>query len=197
MPGSRIPIVEEAAIAAEKPDYVVILPWNLQDEIVTAARLRARLGREVRDGHSEAANRDERSRSNTPRPSITELEVRYATDAASNGWGERCYEYIGRFEAAFKAHLGVQARDRHVSLHRRAAHGHWRRSGSGRATRSSSPTPTGSHPSRRSFISAPSRCFVDILRRQLVHRSRHASKRRSRRAPRPSSPCISTATSAT
>lgn len=40
------------------------------------------------------------------RPSITELEVAYATDAARNGWGERCYEYIGRFEDAFKAHLG-------------------------------------------------------------------------------------------
>jgi perosamine synthetase len=23
-------------------------------------------------------------------PSITELEVRYATDATANGWGERC-----------------------------------------------------------------------------------------------------------
>jgi perosamine synthetase len=41
------------------------------------------------------------------KPSITELEVRYATDAAANGWGEKCYEYINRFEAAFKAHLGV------------------------------------------------------------------------------------------
>lgn len=41
------------------------------------------------------------------KPSITELEVRYATDAAANGWGERCYEYINRFEAAFKAHLGT------------------------------------------------------------------------------------------
>ena len=39
-------------------------------------------------------------------PSITELEVAYATDAARNGWGERCYEYIGRFEEAFKTHLG-------------------------------------------------------------------------------------------
>lgn len=28
------------------------------------------------------------------KPSITELEVAYATDAARNGWGERCYEYI-------------------------------------------------------------------------------------------------------
>lgn len=41
------------------------------------------------------------------KPSITELEVRYATDAAANGWGERCYEYIARFEDAFKAHLRV------------------------------------------------------------------------------------------
>lgn len=42
------------------------------------------------------------------KPSITELEVRYATDAAATGWGERCYEYIGRFESAFREHLGVQ-----------------------------------------------------------------------------------------
>ena len=41
------------------------------------------------------------------KPSITELEVEYATDAARNGWGERCYEYINRFEEAFKQHLGV------------------------------------------------------------------------------------------
>lgn len=41
------------------------------------------------------------------KPSITELEVAYATDAARNGWGERCYDYIVKFEAAFAAHLGV------------------------------------------------------------------------------------------
>lgn len=41
------------------------------------------------------------------KPSITELEVRYTTDAARDGWGERCYEYIGRFENAFREHLGV------------------------------------------------------------------------------------------
>lgn len=42
------------------------------------------------------------------KPSITELEVSYATDAARNGWGERCYEYITRFENDFKAHLDVK-----------------------------------------------------------------------------------------
>lgn len=42
------------------------------------------------------------------KPSITELEVRYATDAAANGWGDKCYDYINRFEDAFKNHLGVK-----------------------------------------------------------------------------------------
>jgi perosamine synthetase len=41
------------------------------------------------------------------KPSITELESRYAADAAANGWGERCYDYIVRFERAFRDHLGV------------------------------------------------------------------------------------------
>jgi perosamine synthetase len=37
------------------------------------------------------------------KPSITALEVAYATDAAQNGWGEHCYDYIDRFEAAFRS----------------------------------------------------------------------------------------------
>lgn len=42
------------------------------------------------------------------KPSITDLEVRYASDAAVNGWGDQCYFYINRFEELFKQHLGVQ-----------------------------------------------------------------------------------------
>jgi perosamine synthetase len=42
------------------------------------------------------------------KPSITGKEVEYAADAACHGWGDRCYEYIARFEEAFKAHLGVK-----------------------------------------------------------------------------------------
>ena len=42
------------------------------------------------------------------KPSITELEIRYATDAAANGWGDKCYDYIYRFERLFKQHLGVK-----------------------------------------------------------------------------------------
>lgn len=41
------------------------------------------------------------------KPSITDLEVRYAADAAANGWGERWHEYIDRFEQAFRDHLRV------------------------------------------------------------------------------------------
>jgi len=33
MPGSRIPIVAEARLAETRPDYIVILPWNLRDEV--------------------------------------------------------------------------------------------------------------------------------------------------------------------
>lgn len=41
------------------------------------------------------------------KPSITDLEVEYATDAARHGWGENCYSYLHRLENAFAAHLGV------------------------------------------------------------------------------------------
>lgn len=42
------------------------------------------------------------------KPSITDLEIRYVTDAATNGWGEHCYEYIDRFEELFKKFTGSQ-----------------------------------------------------------------------------------------
>jgi len=33
LPGSRIPVVAPEALLARRPDYVLILPWNLKDEI--------------------------------------------------------------------------------------------------------------------------------------------------------------------
>lgn len=42
------------------------------------------------------------------KPSITDLEVSYATDAARNGWGEKCYEYIKKFEDKFKEYTGTK-----------------------------------------------------------------------------------------
>tara|TARA_B100000579_G_scaffold435858_1_gene460193 strand:- start:866 stop:1966 length:1101 start_codon:yes stop_codon:yes gene_type:complete len=41
------------------------------------------------------------------KPSISDLEVRYATDAAKNGWGENCNDYIDQFETLFRNHLVV------------------------------------------------------------------------------------------
>jgi SAM-dependent methyltransferase len=36
MPGSRIPILAPERIFQERPDYLLILPWNLKDEIVAS-----------------------------------------------------------------------------------------------------------------------------------------------------------------
>jgi ABC-type Fe3+-hydroxamate transport system substrate-binding protein len=36
-PGTRIPILAPEAIREAKPDYVLILPWNLKDEIARQA----------------------------------------------------------------------------------------------------------------------------------------------------------------
>ena len=33
LPGSRIPIVPESKLLADKPDYILILPWNLTPEL--------------------------------------------------------------------------------------------------------------------------------------------------------------------
>jgi hypothetical protein len=33
-PGARIPVLEPGRIAADRPDYVLVLPWNLRDELV-------------------------------------------------------------------------------------------------------------------------------------------------------------------
>lgn len=35
LPGSRIPVVSPEALLVSKPDYVLILPWNLKDEIAS------------------------------------------------------------------------------------------------------------------------------------------------------------------
>jgi len=49
-----------------------------------------------------------KSRIHYTKPSITDLETQFATDAAANGWGEKCYDYIIQFEKQFREHLGVE-----------------------------------------------------------------------------------------
>jgi hypothetical protein len=34
LPGSRIPVVSESKIKDIKPDFILILPWNIKDEII-------------------------------------------------------------------------------------------------------------------------------------------------------------------
>ena len=42
------------------------------------------------------------------KPSISDLEIKNVLDAVKNGWGEKCYEYIYKFEDLFKKHLKVR-----------------------------------------------------------------------------------------
>jgi SAM-dependent methyltransferase len=44
LPGSRIPIVAEALIEQEQPDFIVILPWNLQREVMEQLQYARRWG---------------------------------------------------------------------------------------------------------------------------------------------------------
>lgn len=40
------------------------------------------------------------------KPSITDLEIAYVTDAVANGWGERCYDYLNRFKISVSDYFG-------------------------------------------------------------------------------------------
>lgn len=42
------------------------------------------------------------------KPSVTQLEISYVNDAIANGWGEKCYDYIYKFEKKFSDYLGVK-----------------------------------------------------------------------------------------
>ncbi len=44
LPGTHIPIRHPDALEQARPDYILILPWNLKDEIVGAARRHPRWG---------------------------------------------------------------------------------------------------------------------------------------------------------
>ena len=46
MPGSRIPIVSEDRLKSDKPDFVVIFPWNLSEEIADQLKYLASSGTE-------------------------------------------------------------------------------------------------------------------------------------------------------
>ena len=44
MPGSRIPIVSPEALRSPRPDYLVILPWNIAEEVMQQNAVLAELG---------------------------------------------------------------------------------------------------------------------------------------------------------
>ena len=54
LPGTRIPVHAPEKIFETKPDYVLILPWNIKDEVIEQMEWNSRLGREVRHSHSRS-----------------------------------------------------------------------------------------------------------------------------------------------
>ena len=40
------------------------------------------------------------------KPSITEKEISYVTDAVTNGWAEDCYNYLNAFRDKLKDYFG-------------------------------------------------------------------------------------------
>ncbi len=42
------------------------------------------------------------------KPTISELEIKYVTDAITNGWGDHCYDYINQFTEILKAFFNVK-----------------------------------------------------------------------------------------
>lgn len=45
---------------------------------------------------------------NITKPSITQLEVDYVTDAIKHGWGAKCYDYIFKFQDSFAQYIGTK-----------------------------------------------------------------------------------------
>ncbi len=43
-PGSKIPILDEKKIREEKPDFIVIFPWNIKDEIIDQLKFTKKWG---------------------------------------------------------------------------------------------------------------------------------------------------------
>ena len=105
LPGSHIPVITPEELAEQKPHVLLVLPWNLIDEIrqqqpdlklVTAVP-----SFDVGNESIAMTNKDLPLIPYT-KPSITELEIQFVNDAVANGWGEHCYDYIFRFEKILK-----------------------------------------------------------------------------------------------
>ncbi len=52
LPGSRIPVVSEEELKLKKPDYILILPWNLTPEIVGQLNM-PRVGSQICEGRTQ------------------------------------------------------------------------------------------------------------------------------------------------
>ena len=81
LPGSRIPIYSPESMIEFKPDYVVILPWNIASEIKTQYSQLAKQGCKFFTFVPQI-KKNLKMKIPYTKPSITNLEVEYAADAA-------------------------------------------------------------------------------------------------------------------
>lgn len=84
MPGSHIPILAPSRLAADPPDFALILPWNIAQEVRDQNMALTDRGGSVLF-RCAGVEVPVKSRILYTKPSITDLEVRYAADAAANG----------------------------------------------------------------------------------------------------------------
>ena len=107
MPGSHIPIYAPKKLLQNLPDYIIIFPWNIRKEVENKYSHLKKQGVKFVTILPKIKN-SMKNKIFYTKPSITELEISYANDAAKNGWGEHCYSYIEKFEQNFKDHLNVK-----------------------------------------------------------------------------------------
>ena len=109
LPGTHIPILAPDAIRERRPDVVLILPWNIKDEIMERAVLHPGVGRAVRGALAGAAAVRVIGRVRlVPTPLAGAYVVELDLLGDERGWFARTYD-----EALFDEHglerVGVQA----------------------------------------------------------------------------------------
>lgn len=117
LPGVRLPISRAERLLEEMPDYVLLLAWNLKDEIVHEQSPYLRGGRQVHRADPEPR----RTRQGEPRRGVERLRVRHDMTTAPRAHAGRSGPYRKDLWAVLPVRLPEQDREKD---HQRQAHKH-------------------------------------------------------------------------